>query len=81
MLHLISPLHDVFVNASILSVIGTILALPLTYTIFNVLRQVFFKDPSKPPEVFHFLPVIGSTIQYGIDPYDFFFKCRAKVCI
>jgi sterol 14-demethylase len=64
---------------TILSVLGTIISVPLISAILNILRQIFFKDPRTPPEVFHYLPVIGSTIQYGMDPYAFFFKCRAKV--
>jgi sterol 14alpha-demethylase len=48
--------------------------------VLNVLNQVLFKNPNEPPVVFHWLPIIGSTITYGIDPYKFFFECRAKVC-
>jgi sterol 14-demethylase len=29
--------------------------------------------------VFHWVPIIGSTITYGIDPYRFFFENKAKV--
>jgi sterol 14alpha-demethylase len=47
--------------------------------ILNVLHQLLFKNPNEPPVVFHWFPVIGSTITYGIDPYKFFFDCRAKV--
>lgn len=39
------------------------------------------RDKSLPPEVFHVLPIIGSAIQYGEDPINFFFKCREKVSI
>jgi hypothetical protein len=39
------------------------------------------RDKSLPPEVFHVLPIIGSAIQYGEDPINFFFKCREKVGI
>ncbi|KAI9370010.1 cytochrome P450 [Aspergillus egyptiacus] len=46
--------------------------------VVNVLRQIFFKSPNEPPVVFHWFPFIGSTISYGIDPYKFFFDCRAK---
>ena len=60
--------------------LGTLIAIPLIATIANVLRQILFKDPRQPPEVFHLLPLIGSTLDYGIDPYAFFFKCREKVC-
>jgi hypothetical protein len=48
--------------------------------IVNVLRQLLFKNPNEPPVVFHWFPIIGSTVTYGLDPYKFFFDCRAKVC-
>ena len=47
--------------------------------ILNVLSQLLFKNPNEPPVVFHWFPIIGSTVTYGIDPYKFFFDCRAKV--
>lgn len=47
--------------------------------VLNVLNQILFKNPNEPPVVFHVLPIIGSTITYGIDPYKFFFKNQAKV--
>lgn len=50
------------------------------FVVINVLRQLLFKNPHEPPVVFHWFPFIGSTISYGIDPYKFFFNCRAKVC-
>ncbi|KAE8394777.1 serine/threonine protein kinase chk2 [Aspergillus alliaceus] len=46
--------------------------------ILNVLRQLLFKNPKEPPVVFHWFPFIGSTVSYGMDPYSFFFNCRAK---
>ena len=64
---------------SILTILGTIATISVLSVVYNVFRQLFFRDPRRPPEVFHFLPVIGSTILYGMDPYAFFFKCRAKV--
>jgi hypothetical protein len=48
--------------------------------VLNVLSQLLFKNPNEPPVVFHWIPIIGSTITYGIDPYKFFFECKAKVC-
>lgn len=62
-------------------VLGTIglLALLSVSVVFNVLRQVLFKNPHEPPVVFHWFPFVGSTISYGMDPYKFFFDCRAKV--
>lgn len=47
--------------------------------LFNVLQQLAFQTPSEPPVVFHWLPIIGSTVTYGIDPFKFFFDCQAKV--
>lgn len=47
--------------------------------ILNVLNQVLFANPNEPPVVFHWVPIIGNTIKYGMDPYGFFFECRAKV--
>lgn len=44
----------------------------------NIARQLLSKDPTKPPLVFHWVPFVGSTIAYGIDPYKFFFSCRQK---
>ena len=48
--------------------------------VVHVLQQLLFKNPKEPPVVFHWIPFIGSTINYGIDPYKFFFGCREKVC-
>ena len=49
--------------------------------LINVLQQILFKEPHKPPVVFHLLPFIGSTVTYGMDPFKFFFHCQAKVRI
>jgi sterol 14alpha-demethylase len=46
----------------------------------NVLAQLLLKNPNEPPVVFHWFPVVGNTVMYGMDPYRFFFECRAKVC-
>lgn len=59
--------------------VTTLLLGVLTIVITNVLGQVFFRDRRKPPVVFHLFPGIGSTVQYGQDPYAFFFECREKV--
>ncbi|KAL8966101.1 MAG: hypothetical protein Q9197_006177 [Variospora fuerteventurae] len=44
----------------------------------TVLQQILFKNPNEPPVVFHYVPFIGSTVTYGIDPYKFYFDCQAK---
>ena len=52
----------------------------LFVTIFiNVLSQVLFRNPNEPPLVFHWFPIIGSTITYGMDPPRFFAENRKKV--
>jgi sterol 14alpha-demethylase len=68
------------INMPAVLFVATAFAAIVLFITFNVLRQIFLEDPTRPPEVFHWLPLIGSTIQYGKDPYAFFFKCRAKVC-
>ena len=45
----------------------------------NLLQQKLLRNPNEPPVVFHWLPFIGSTVTYGIDPFKFFFECQAKV--
>ncbi|KAL8676656.1 MAG: hypothetical protein Q9186_006840 [Xanthomendoza sp. 1 TL-2023] len=50
----------------------------ITVTIvWTVLKQILFKNRNEPPVVFHWLPIIGSTVTYGIDPYKFYFDCQA----
>jgi sterol 14-demethylase len=47
----------------------------------NVINQLVFYSRKEPPVVFHWVPFIGSTVAYGMDPYQFFFACRAKVSV
>ena len=49
--------------------------------ITNIAQQILFKKENEPPLVFHCLPIIGSTVIYGMDPFKFFFDCQAKVGI
>lgn len=46
--------------------------------LLNVLKQILFKNPNEPPIVFHWIPIIGSTISYGVNPYKFFLESRTK---
>ncbi|KZF26892.1 cytochrome P450 [Xylona heveae TC161] len=46
--------------------------------VLNVLNQLLFKDPNTPPLVFHWIPFIGSTVTYGMEPIKFFQSNRAK---
>ncbi|PLB41256.1 cytochrome P450 [Aspergillus candidus] len=50
----------------------------LVLVVLNVARQLLFRNPKEPPVVFHWVPFLGSTIAYGIDPYAFFSSCREK---
>jgi hypothetical protein len=45
----------------------------------NVFQQIVFKSSNRPPVVFHWLPILGSTVAYGKDPFKFFFDCQARV--
>lgn len=51
----------------------------LVAVIVNVISQLLFHDKTKPPVVFHWIPFLGSTITYGLDPYAFLFSCKEKV--
>lgn len=64
--------------AWLLALAGTALVC-ITAVVVNVLAQLLLpRNKSQPPVVFHFFPVIGSAITYGLDPYKFFFDCREK---
>lgn len=60
-------------------VIGVVFLAIFLSVVLNVLSQVLLPhNKSLPPVVFHWFPVIGSAITYGMDPYRFFFECREK---
>ena len=64
----------------ILSRVGQWLVVGLiTLVASNIIRQLLPRNKSVPPTVFHWLPIIGNTIEYGMRPYDFFTKNREKV--
>ncbi|EON95812.1 putative cyp51a protein [Phaeoacremonium minimum UCRPA7] len=50
----------------------------LVIVISNVIRQLLPRPKSEPPLAFHWLPFLGNAIEYGIDPYKFFLRCREK---
>ena len=60
----------------LLTAIGSIL---LLFILTNILQQILLKNTHEPPVVFHWIPFIGSTVTYGIDPFKFFFECQANV--
>ena len=64
---------------SALNIVAAIAILVMLATLTTVMQQILFKNPNEPPIVFHWLPVIGSTVTYGIDPFRFFFDCQKKV--
>lgn len=76
------PLSEQLSNQSTGVVVGSaLISLCVLAIVLNVLSQLLFKNPKEPPVVFHWVPFVGSTITYGIDPYKFFFSCREKVVV
>lgn len=69
----------VIVSDHVLTAATGFSSLLVLIVLYTILQQLFFKHPNEPPVVFHWLPIIGSTISYGIDPFKFFFDCEAKV--
>jgi hypothetical protein len=77
---LVEPLRTQLASRSTVAVIGAgLISFIVLVVILNVLHQLIFKNPNEPPIVFHWVPFVGSTIGYGMDPYDFFFACKQKV--
>lgn len=75
------PLHNLLSNRSVgVIAAASFASFVVLAIVLNVLSQLLFRNPKEPPVVFHWVPVIGSTISYGIDPYKFFFNCRQKAC-
>ena len=73
-------MSDLLANRSAGVVVASgLISLLVVVVLLNVLSQLLPKNPNEPPLVFHWVPFIGSTITYGIDPYQFFFSCRRKV--
>jgi len=74
------PLSQQFWELGTASQVGVVVAgFLFVAVVLNVLNQIFFKNPNEPPMVFHWFPLIGSTITYGMDPPKFFQQNRAKV--
>lgn len=64
-----------FLQASVILV-----ALISLSVLVNALSQCVAKsNENNPPLVFHYFPIIGSTISYGKDPMKFFNECKQKV--
>jgi sterol 14-demethylase len=45
---------------------------------WHIVSQLLPADSDKPPMVFHLVPFLGSTLSYGMRPYEFFAEQRAK---
>lgn len=74
------PLARQFSQLGIASQVGVVVVgVVLVSVVLNVLSQLLFKNPNEPPLIFHWFPIIGSTITYGIDPPAFFKRNRARV--
>ncbi|OQD83576.1 hypothetical protein PENANT_c016G06428 [Penicillium antarcticum] len=69
------------VAGQILRIIYYSTGILLVSIILNVITQLVFYSRKEPPVVFHWVPFLGSTIAYGVDPYQFFFASRAKVSV
>ncbi|KAL8286891.1 hypothetical protein RQP46_003897 [Phenoliferia psychrophenolica] len=54
-------------------------AVALGIVFLNVVQQLVLpRDPTRPPVVFHYVPIIGCAVSYGMDPIAFMFNCREK---
>lgn len=74
------PLVQQFSQLGLAAQIGIALGSFLVLTVvLNVLNQVLFRNPNEPPVVFHWFPLVGSTITYGMDPPRFFKENQEKV--
>jgi hypothetical protein len=77
---LTGPLADVVANTSITTLVfSSIVIFVVLSVVVNVFVQLFFKRSTEPPMVFHWFPLIGSTVTYGMEPMAFFKTCQEKV--
>jgi sterol 14-demethylase len=70
-------------NTTPIPVSAQILIIPIAFVVFfivrHIIQQLAFPNKDEPPLVFSWLPLIGSTLEYGADPYKFYFKYQKKV--
>ena len=77
---ILSPLETLLATQPTWIVSISLFGLAITTIILlNIANQLLLRNPNEPPVVFHWLPLIGSTISYGMDPFVFFAACREKV--
>jgi sterol 14-demethylase len=62
-----------------------ILIVPVAFIALSIVRhivqQLVFPNKGEPPLVFSWFPLVGSTIEYGTDPFAFYFKYQKKVTV
>ncbi|TNY21133.1 cytochrome P450 [Rhodotorula diobovata] len=59
--------------------LGAFVALVVAAVVVNVAWQLVApRDPKRPPLVFHYVPVIGCAVSYGMDPLGFLDDCRKR---
>ncbi|KAJ3526966.1 hypothetical protein NMY22_g9957 [Coprinellus aureogranulatus] len=73
--------EDMFSRFSLRASIVAFLALSCSVILANALRQLktlwhSAQRGTKPPEVFHFVPFIGSALAYSINPTNFLASCQ-----
>ncbi|GAA5869659.1 hypothetical protein JCM8547_005099 [Rhodosporidiobolus lusitaniae] len=77
-----AALREVLPHPLLAAAVETLVLFSLSFVLIvtlNVARQVVtIRDPNQPPEVFHYIPFIGCAISYGLDPLNFFERCRRK---
>ncbi|KAE9399843.1 cytochrome P450 51, partial [Gymnopus androsaceus JB14] len=65
--------------ASTRVILLALINIPVFAVVVNILWQLIIPRPkTDPPVVFHWLPIVGSAIEYGNDPMKFFVACQAK---
>ncbi|KAG8216712.1 cytochrome P450 [Butyriboletus roseoflavus] len=76
---LLESAQNYITNSPGRAILLVVVCSPFIAIILNILRQLILpRDSSLPPEVFHFIPIIGSAISYGNDPVTFFAQCKEK---
>lgn len=77
--HHVMALLDLFLALRALPVwlqAALVVAAPFVYNV--VWQLLYLMRNDRVPLVFHWIPWFGSAVGYGMQPYDFFERCRAK---
>lgn len=74
-----TPLFNYLLDLPLIKLVPLILGFFVIISVaFNILKQLFFCYPNRAPMVFHYFPWIGSTVDYGRRPYEFFKENQDK---